>query len=106
MLFGCSAAEIDARGLYAFVAHEVSQQGEVVEAFEEVLGETMTERMGIYYGGIDAIFLGEHFELLGNATCGDYSAETVQEYVAGIKVFLFEPAHRLCTQCLGDVKSA
>lgn len=61
--------------------------------------------MGIDYSCVDAVFLGEQFELLGNATCGDSFAETVQEDVAGIETFIFKPAHRLCAQRLGDVKS-
>lgn len=62
--------------------------------------------MGIDYSCVDAVFLGEQFELLRNASCGDSFSETVQEDVAGIEAFLFEPAHRLSAQRLGDVKSA
>lgn len=62
--------------------------------------------MGIDYCGVDAVFFGEQFELLGNSSCGDSFAETVQEDIAGIDAFLFEPAHRLCAQSLGNVKSA
>lgn len=40
--------------------------------------------MRIDYGCVDAVFLGEQFELLGNAACRDSFAETVQEDVAGI----------------------
>lgn len=43
LLFGGGTTEIDTRGLYAFVAHKVSQQCEIVETVEKVLGETMAE---------------------------------------------------------------
>ena len=84
LLFGGGTTEVDARGLYAFVAHEVSQQGEIVETVKEVLGETMAERMWIDYSCVDAVFLSEQFELLRNATCCDSFSETVEKDITGI----------------------
>ena len=43
LLFGSGTAEIDARGLDAFMPHEVCEQSEIIEAVEKVLGEAMTE---------------------------------------------------------------
>ena len=43
LLFGSGTAEVDARGLNAFMTHKVSEQSEVVEAFEKIFGEAVTE---------------------------------------------------------------
>lgn len=43
LLFGSGTAEVDARGLNAFMTHKISEKSEVVEAVKEVLGKAMTE---------------------------------------------------------------
>ena len=86
------------------MTHKVGEKGEVIEAVEEVLGETMAERVRIDNGGIDAVLLGKQFELLGYAS-GCYSfTETIEENIARFEVSLFEPHQSLGTESLRDVE--
>ena len=43
LLFGSGATEVDARGLYTFMTHKISEQGEIIESFEKILGEAVTK---------------------------------------------------------------
>lgn len=43
LLFGSGTAEVDARGLNAFMTHKISEQSKIVEAVKEVFGEAVTE---------------------------------------------------------------
>lgn len=43
LLFGSGASEVDARGLDAFMPHEVGKESKVVEALKKVLGKSVTE---------------------------------------------------------------
>ena len=81
MLFGGGTTEVDARGLDAFVTHEVCKQCEIVEAIEEVFGKTMSKGMGIDYGGVDSVFLGKQFELLSYSTGSYPFSETVEKNI-------------------------
>lgn len=62
--------------------------------------------MWIDHGCIDAIFIGEQFELLGY-TSGCYSfTETVEEDIARFEVSLFEPHQSLGAETLGYIETA
>lgn len=43
LLFGSGATEVDTRGFDTFMSHKVGEEGEVIESFEKVLGEAVTE---------------------------------------------------------------
>lgn len=77
LLLAGSAAEIYARGLYAFVSHQVGQQGYVVELLQKVFGEAVAEGVRIDHLCVQPVAFCVDFELLGNATCGDALPETV-----------------------------
>ena len=62
--------------------HKVGKEGNVVEAVEEVLGKTMTERMGVDHIFIQSVFFSKVLELLGYASCGNPLPETVEEDIA------------------------
>ena len=81
LLFTCRATQIDTSGFKAFMSHEVSKKGDVVEPLEEVLGKPMTERMWINHIPVHSVFFSKVFELVGYASCGDAIAEAVEEYI-------------------------
>lgn len=64
------------------MTHKVGKEGEVVEAVEEVFGETMTERVRINDCRTNAIFVGKDFELLCYTASGDTFSESIQKNVA------------------------
>ena len=49
--------------------HEICKKSYVIEAFKEVLGKTMTERMRIYHVLVHSIFLRKMLQSLSDATC-------------------------------------
>ena len=79
LLFACRAMQINASGFKAFMSHEVSKKGYIVEPLKEVLGKPMTERMWIYNIPIHSVFFSKVFELVGYASCGDAIAEAVEK---------------------------
>ena len=46
-LFGCRATQIYARGLDAFVPHQIGKQCNIIEAVKEILCKTVAERVWI-----------------------------------------------------------
>lgn len=46
-LFGCCATQIDARGLDAFVPHQVGKQCNIIEAVKKILCKTMPKRVRV-----------------------------------------------------------
>jgi len=56
VLFSGGHAQVDAGGLDAFMAHKVSQQGDVIVFCQEILRETVPEGVGIDHFRVYAIF--------------------------------------------------
>ena len=106
LLFACCATQIDTSGFKAFMPHEVSKKGDVVEPLEKILGKPMTERMWIYNIPIHSVSFSKVFELVGYASCGDAIAEAVEEYITRRDVLIFEPFDSFCPQVLRNIQSA
>lgn len=47
--------EIDAGGFYAFVAHQIRQEGDIVKTFQKIFGKAVAERMGIDHRRIQPV---------------------------------------------------
>ena len=58
-LLGGRLSQINLCGLDAFMAHQVSEEGDVVASFQKVLCKTMAKGVWIYDGRIDPIFAGQ-----------------------------------------------
>lgn len=105
LLGGCSA-EIDSGCLYALVAHKIGEKSEVVVSFKEILGIAMAERMRIYNGCVQAIFLSKEFQLLRYPSCRYSLAETVEKYIARLYLSLLKPFGCFGLEILWDVEPA
>lgn len=81
LLLKAGLSEVDAGGLYAFVTHQVGEQGDIVVLLQEILGETVTERVGIDHIRVYPVLGGEGFQLMGHPARGDTLSETVHEEV-------------------------
>ncbi len=62
-LLSAGLGQVDFRGLNAFMAQKVSQQGDIVKFCQEIFGIQMAERVGIDGRRVDALFCGEFFQL-------------------------------------------
>ena len=91
LLFAGGAAQIDAGGFYAFVAHQVSEQRNVVKSVEEILGVSVTERVWINHLGVESKLHGILLQLLRDAARGYPFTEAVEKQVAGVVIVGIEP---------------
>lgn len=105
-LFGRCAAEVDAGGLNGFMPHQVRQKCDVIELGEEVLGETMTERVWIDHFRIDAIFRRQQLQLVAYSASGYPCAKAIAEKVAAGQSRLRKPLVRFLLKTLGNVETA
>ena len=55
LLFQAASSQIDTCSFNAFVSHEVSEQGYVVELLQEILGIAMAERVRVNHFLVQAI---------------------------------------------------
>lgn len=106
MLFAGGSAEIDSRRLDALVPHKVGKKGDVIEAFEEILCESVTERMGVYHFPVDAIFVRKMLQLHGDASRSYPVPESVEEQITRNFVFFAYPIDGLGSEILWNIKPA
>ena len=52
-------AQINARGFYALVSHQVSKKSQIIILFKKILGEAVTERVGVDNLCIHSVFSGK-----------------------------------------------
>jgi len=71
LLFKRGAAQINPRGFYAFVAHEVGKQSDVGEFLQKVFCVAVAEGVGIYHVPVNAVFIGKEFKSVGNSARGN-----------------------------------
>lgn len=67
-LFRGRLAEIDARGLDAFMSHEIGKKSNIVAALQKALCETVSERVRVDHSRVDVIAHGKLLELTGDAS--------------------------------------
>ncbi len=85
------------------MAEEVGQQGKVAMLFQEVLGVSVTEGVGVDDGGVDSVFPGIEGKSAGDSACRDTPSVSVQEQIAAIPV---QPLEGLLPELAGDVQAA
>ena len=69
-------------------AVKVSEQGDIVEAVEEVFRKTMAERVRINHLSFKPILIGKVFQLLSYASCRDNLTESVQKKITAAYPFI------------------
>ncbi len=68
------------------MAEEVGQQGKVAVLFQEVLGVSVSESVGVDHGGDDSVFPGIEGQSAGDSPSRDTLSVSVQEQIAAIPV--------------------
>ena len=91
MLLACGHAQVDARGLYVLMTHEVCQQGDVVVFCQEILREAVPEGVGIDHLGVNAVFYSIVPQALVYASLGDQPSPTVQKDEPRFHLLGFKP---------------
>lgn len=84
------------------MAKEVGQQGKVAVLFQEVLGVSVSESVGVDHGGDDSVFPGIEGKSAGDSACRDTLSVSVQEQIAAIPV---QPLEGFLPELAGDVQS-
>ena len=81
---------------------QVGQQGEVAVFFQEILGKTVPEGVGVDYGRVDSVFPGIECQAAGDSACRDTPSVSVQEQIAAIPV---QPLDGFLPELAGDVQA-
>ena len=88
LLFACCSSQVNSSSFYALVPHKVSEQGDIVEAVEEVFSKTMAERVRINHLSFKPILIGKVFQLLSDATCRNDLTESVKKQITAANAFI------------------
>ena len=88
LLFACCSSQVNSSSFYALVPHKVSEQGDIVEAVEEVFRKTMAERVRINHLSFKPILIGKVFQLLSDATCRNDLTESVKKQITAANAFI------------------
>lgn len=99
------ATQIDPGCLDTFVPQEVRQKGDVVAFFQEILGEPVSEGMGMDHLRVEAELMGKALEPERQSTRGKGFAVAVPEQVPAVDAFFPEPLLRLFPQFVGNIDS-
>ena len=102
-LFRGRLAEIDARGLDAFMSHEIGKKSNIVAALQKALCETVPERVRVDHSRVDVIAHGKLLELTGDASGRNPIPVLVQKNEAAFLFLFCQPGKGFILQCLGNV---
>ena len=102
-LFRGRLAEIDARGLDAFMPHEIGKKSNIVAALQKALCETVPERVRVDHSRVDVIAHGKLLELTGDAPGRNPIPVLVQKNEAAFLFLFCQPGNGFILQCLGNV---
>ena len=81
-LLNVRSPEIYLSCLDAFMSEDVRESGDIRTLVEKRLGIHVTERVGMYAVGVDAVFLGNLLEMDREASCTDRLSSIVGKKIA------------------------
>ena len=104
-LLGRGFAEINASGFNAFMTHKVSEESDVVAAFQEALCKAVTEGVRVYNHRVNTIPDCQLFQLPRDPSGGDSIPIFVQKNEAAFLVLIVQPRKGFILQSFGYVYS-
>ena len=105
-LFPAASPQIDPRGLDILMPKEISEESEIVEAFQKAFREAVAEGVGIDDVGVDPVEEREFLKLARDAAAGDPVAVAVCEEEAAGPLFSVDPVQRFLLERLWDIDAA
>ena len=105
-LFPAASPQIDPRGLDSLMSKEISEESEIVKAFQKAFCEAVAKGVGIDDVGIDPVEECKFLKLARNAAAGDPIAVAVCEEETAGSLLSVDPVQRFLLERLWDIDAA